>query len=245
MAPQVSSTGTPVSSGQCSWYTSIASIPQPGEGCVARRAHLLGTEPGALRRGPDLRGDDEVVAPPGERGADQSLRDPLAVDLGGVDPRDAGIEARVEGPDDLLVGRVRAPGVAARLPRAEADHRELGAVRAEPSHPHVVIQAQFRSFDAGRAQYAVGATAAHPRAEEHTDPHPDEHDRRGTRTRRRPVRRRLRRRDAAHGGPVHQRDRAASATTSPRCPISPPRSARRRAPSTACRRSRSSSRPPT
>src|SRR6185437_1002192 len=47
-----------------------------------------------------------------------------------------GVEPRVDGRGHLLLGAVRAPVHAAGLPRAEPDHRDLGAVRSQLSHLH-------------------------------------------------------------------------------------------------------------
>jgi hypothetical protein len=76
-------------------------------------------------RGPGsyLRGDEELVAPPRDGLADQSLGPASPVHLGRVDPVDARVEPCLNGLDDLLIRLVRTPGFATGLPGAEADHR--------------------------------------------------------------------------------------------------------------------------
>ena len=48
-----------------------------------------------------------------------------------VDPVDAGVDRGAHGGDDGIVGLVGTPVGAAGLPRAVADHRQVGAVRSE------------------------------------------------------------------------------------------------------------------
>jgi hypothetical protein len=96
---------------------------ETAEGGVACRPDLLGPEPRPLGGRGNLRGEEGPVASPGEGLADQHLGDPIAVDLGGVDPVHPGVEAGADRIDHLRLRLVGTPCVAAGLPRAEADHR--------------------------------------------------------------------------------------------------------------------------
>jgi hypothetical protein len=110
------------------------------QGSVARRPDLVRPEPRAAVGGGDLRGHHQLVAPPGDRLADDPLRHARAVDLGGVDPGDPGVERGMVGAHDVVVVWICSPRVATSLPRAEADHRDVRAVGPKSSSSHVEIQ---------------------------------------------------------------------------------------------------------
>jgi hypothetical protein len=101
--------------------------------------------------GIQLRGEERLVAPAGDRGADDPLRAAEPVDLGGVDHVDAQVERP---PHD---GGRLAPGVAlavaplsgAELPRAEPDHRQ-----ARPGHLGVAHRRTLPAAPAAPARAA-------------------------------------------------------------------------------------------
>ena len=72
---------------------------------------------------PELRGQHHLVAAALQRPADQFLVDVRAVDLGGVDERDAQFERPVDGPDGFVVVAARA-GVAVDMPIAPRPIRD-------------------------------------------------------------------------------------------------------------------------
>ncbi len=109
---------------------------QASERALASRADLLRTEARALGCRGELRRHEDLVPSPRHRPPDDPLGDPLAVDLGGVDPVHARVEPGAHRGDHGLLRLVRAPHVAAGLPRPEADHGHVRSVRSQPSRPH-------------------------------------------------------------------------------------------------------------
>src|SRR5215218_10028744 len=83
---------------------------------VAHRVVELGAE------------DDVVAAPAGERLADDLLGLALAVDVGGVDEVDPGVQRRVDDPDRLAVVRV-APRAEHHRAQTELADRHAGATQ--------------------------------------------------------------------------------------------------------------------
>ena len=136
MAPQVSSTGHACLVGPVQLIEVDASVP--------RRARLPRRPPGpASGRKPEPSGDGatfEAMKTSSRRPAtarpDERLRDALAVDLGRVDPVDAGVEGGVHGRDDRVLGLVGPPIGAARPPTRRSRSRRVGAVRSELSCLH-------------------------------------------------------------------------------------------------------------
>ena len=80
-----------------------------------------------------LCGQDDVVAPAGERLADDLLRFAGGVDVGRVDEVEAGVEGGMDDADALVVVPIAEP---AEHHRAEAQRADLDACRAERAVPH-------------------------------------------------------------------------------------------------------------
>ena len=254
MAPHVSSIGTPVVVGP------VQLVEVDHVDAEARRARprsLRGPPRGGTRSpraaGRHLRRDDDLVAAPGDRPADERLRDPVAVDLGGVDPVDAGVERR-RASRRSRPRRTRSGPSSCRRPPTRRSRSRQCPVRSIPA---VVLMGLNLAAGARRhpAPGPLGAetlrsasalTARTPRrsrsqAGAHDVRRRHDQDRRREGTRRRPVRRGLRRRHAAHGRPVHLRHRGARERPRDPSRTSRPRSGPRPAPCTGSRRSRSSS----
>ena len=90
MAPSVSSIGTS-SSGRWTWYRSMRSVPSRASDASHADPHDVGVSP--VHRA-ELRGDDHLVAPCPERPTEELLAQRAAVDVGGVEQGDAGVERR-------------------------------------------------------------------------------------------------------------------------------------------------------
>ena len=207
-----------------------------------------GWNPVPLGAGADLRGQDELVAPPGDGLADQPLRDALRRRPRRCRPRSSRRRRPAWMPhrSTSVFGRLapHASPPASHAPKPITESSGPVAPSRRVRMPAIQTQRGFPSASSV-AQYASMPDAQRVRTDEERHRlagHRDEQDRRGTRARRHPVRRRLRRRDAADRRPVHQRHCARSATISPPCRTSRPRSGRRPARSTGSRPSRSSSR---
>jgi hypothetical protein len=124
---------------------------------VARAPQVLGAEVAAAA-GPrllvedvaDLGDDHDVVAPPGERPAEHALAVAAAVDVGGIEERDAEVERVPDRADGLLVVHVApacGPAVegpwAADRPAAEAEGADLlCSPSAEIALEHAVSKAR-------------------------------------------------------------------------------------------------------
>ena len=92
-------------------------------------AGLLSVTPGraaGVGDQPELGGDDDLVAAPGDGAADDLLAEVRAVDLRGVDVGDAEVEGAVDGADRLAVVQGALAGVGAGHGHgAEADAGDL------------------------------------------------------------------------------------------------------------------------
>src|SRR5207244_923056 len=95
---------------------------------LAAPGGIVGT---LLHRATELRREDDPVAATLERAADVVLAHPLAVDVGRVEERDAGVERGVDDRERLVV--IAAPP---EVVRAEPDDRDLGATVSESPHLH-------------------------------------------------------------------------------------------------------------
>ena len=84
-----------------------------------------------VHRVAELRRQHDAVSPPFERAPDEVLARALAVDVGGVEERDAGLERGVDHGERPLVVTARTEVV-----RAEADDRYLGPALSECSQAH-------------------------------------------------------------------------------------------------------------
>src|SRR5207249_10999497 len=96
---------------------------QATQAAFDRLRHRSG--PGALRQvravaHPELRGDDDAVATTTERGAQQLLAAPAAVDIGRVEQGDALVDGSI---DDRP--RPRVVDASPEVVAADADHRDL------------------------------------------------------------------------------------------------------------------------
>ena len=135
IAPIVSSIGvTP--SGRWYWYRSITSVRRRLSDAVDGDAHVLARA--AVRRRvvghrvAELRGEHDAVATPLERLAEQVLAAAaVAVDVRGVEERDAHLERGVHDRARALLVDARAEVVA-----AEPDDRDVGTAGAERAGPH-------------------------------------------------------------------------------------------------------------
>ena len=108
---------------------------QPAQAVLERAPHVFG--PGAapllVDRHAELGGEHDLIPAPGERLAEILLALGAAVDVGGVEEVDAGVERRV---DDARRGR----GVeaAAEVVAAEPDHRDLERADASRFHERAI-----------------------------------------------------------------------------------------------------------
>ena len=165
IAPQVSSIGTPDSSGQCSWYRSITSMPRRSSEASQAARTWSGRNPVPPSEGATFVATTSSSRRPTSALATMPLRDARAVDLGGVDPGDPGVEGGVVGAHDVLVGRVRAPGVAALPPtRRVRSPRYPGPF--DPSRRVRMWRYNHVPVKRVRGQYAVYSTAIRPIDEE-------------------------------------------------------------------------------
>lgn len=121
---------------------------QAGEGCLDRTSHV---RPRPFRSGLDargepavaeLRGEHEAVAAPAQRLSHERLRQPgrLAVDVRGVEERDAGVGRGVEHSARALQGLGRRSGTA-EVVAAESDGGDEQSGGAHTTQGHGVIHA--------------------------------------------------------------------------------------------------------
>ena len=122
---------------------------------------LLGTEaaPVGLRR--DLRCQQDLVPMAGDRDRDQLLGPAVAVDLGGVDPVDVGVEHGADRLDDPLGRRASphslpAPASQAPYPTTEAPGPGIPACASASSPPRGSVRTRYR----GRASAHGGGRYA-------------------------------------------------------------------------------------
>jgi hypothetical protein len=110
--------------------------PQPLQAVLAGPADLVRAEAAAVGLRGDLGGHDDAIPAPLDGPANEFLALPVAVDLGGIDPRDPGVQPGPDRIDHDPVGLVRPPGVAAGLPRPVTDHRDGRPLRSELVRAH-------------------------------------------------------------------------------------------------------------
>jgi hypothetical protein len=87
----------------------------------------------------ELRRHHDIVATPLEGPADEFLVGVGAVDLGGVDVRDAQVERPLDGADRLGVAAVRVEVIAGHRHRAESDARDVESAQRNVLHVSVSL----------------------------------------------------------------------------------------------------------